>query len=73
MTALPPLKPCPFCGDGVQLHDVPDHLAANGRWKILCYGCDMEMVTAYIAEGFPGADKEQMRKQVIKTWNRRAK
>lgn len=73
MTTLPPLKPCPLCGGPVVMVDHPDHLAANGSWSIYCYRCNLDLSQPYIGVGYPGDDKEKMRKLAIKDWNRRAK
>ena len=69
----PPLKPCPLCGGPVVVVDHPDHLAASGSWSIYCYRCNLDLSQPYIANNYPGADKEEMRKLAIKDWNRRAK
>lgn len=67
------LKPCPLCGGSVVVEDIPNHLSANGYWRILCWPCDLELQTHYIAPGHVGADKVKMQKLAVKIWNRRAK
>ena len=65
------IKPCPLCGRDPELIDLPDGLAANGTWQIVCYECGLTLETCYIADGYPGADKRPMLTLAIRRWNRR--
>lgn len=67
------IKPCPLCGRDPVIDEMPDALAANGKWIIICDVCDLSLQTYYIADGYPGADKRPMLTLAIRRWNRRKK
>lgn len=66
-----PLKPCPLCGREPELLEHEDGLAQNGTWTIECFECQLELTTAFIMEGNPGADKRKMLTLAVRRWNRR--
>ena len=65
------IKGCPLCGRDPELIDLPDGLAAKGEWEIECFECGLSLRTAYVAEGYPGADKRPKLTLAVRRWNRR--
>lgn len=65
------IKPCPLCGRDPGFDEIPDTLAANGKWVIECFECQLALQTYYIADGYPGADKRKMLTLAVRRWNRR--
>lgn len=66
------LKACPFCGSEViDIFDVDSIIDDNGYWRVKCEGCSANMEKPYLLGNYCKGDKDKMRKEVIKEWNRR--
>jgi hypothetical protein len=72
MTTSALLKPCPFCGDDVEVSESDDALSGIGRWTIQCRNCLVEMSEGYLLELYHKGDKPKRLNQIHNRWNGRS-